>query len=56
MPHRIVDGRLELHTTRPLEDLQQLAQGGLVWKELRIQQPGLEAVFLALTGRELRDD
>ena len=41
-------------TTDPAKDLAALAARGAV-EELRLDRPGLEAVFLNLTGRRLRD-
>lgn len=48
------DGEIVIETHDPLAELARLqAEGGLV--RFRVDQPNLEAVFLKLTGRQLRD-
>jgi ABC-2 type transport system ATP-binding protein len=52
-----IDGQtLRFESTAPLQDVARLVERGLRFDALRIQQPDLESVFLALTGRRLRDD
>jgi len=51
-----LDGRvLRLETGQPLEETARLASLGLKFRTFHIEQPNLEMVFLALTGRRLRD-
>jgi ABC-2 type transport system ATP-binding protein len=51
-----LDGRvLRLQSDQPLEEAARLAARGLKFRTFRIEQPNLEMVFLALTGRRLRD-
>jgi ABC-2 type transport system ATP-binding protein len=47
--------RLRLDSDRPLEVIAKLAAGGVELLTLRVDRPDLETVFLALTGRRLRD-
>ncbi|MBZ5637327.1 MAG: ABC transporter ATP-binding protein [Acidobacteriia bacterium] len=58
-PSRIpwhLDGTsLRIETDRPLEDVARLASANLPLATLNVRRPDLEAVFLALTGRTLRD-
>jgi ABC-2 type transport system ATP-binding protein len=49
------DRRLRLDTNRPWELVAKLGAGGVEITTLRVDQPDLETVFLALTGRRLRD-
>lgn len=52
----IFDGTsLRLDTDRPLEDVARLAGRNITFRTLRLDRPDLETVFLALTGRSLRD-
>jgi ABC-2 type transport system ATP-binding protein len=52
-----IDGQtMRFESTAPLEEVAKLVERGLRFDALRIQQPDLESVFLALTGRRLRDD
>ena len=46
---------LRIETDRPLEEVVRLASEGLKFAEMKIERPDLETVFLALTGRRLRD-
>jgi ABC-2 type transport system ATP-binding protein len=55
LPGAVADGRLRLECDRPLEELMRLAAVGVKITSFRVEQPDLEAVFLALTGRRLRD-
>jgi ABC-2 type transport system ATP-binding protein len=51
-----LDGRvLRLQTEQPLEEAARLASQGLKFRRFHVEQPNLEMVFLALTGRRLRD-
>ncbi|MEW6363347.1 MAG: ABC transporter ATP-binding protein [Acidobacteriota bacterium] len=51
-----LDGlRLRFETERPLEDVARLTAGGVEFAMLNVHRPDLETVFLALTGRRLRD-
>jgi ABC-2 type transport system ATP-binding protein len=56
LPGPLVEGnRLVLETERPLAELEALTARGLKVASFRVDRPNLEAVFLALTGRRLRD-
>lgn len=46
---------LRIVTERPLDDLARIAEAGWEVTELNLERSGLEAVFLNLTGRSLRD-
>ena len=46
---------LRLETDRPLEDIAKFANAGGRISRLQVDRPDLETVFLALTGRSLRD-
>lgn len=46
---------LRLETDQPFEEAARLNETGIRMRELRVERPDLEAVFLALTGRRLRD-
>ena len=46
---------LRLESQRPFEDVARLANLNLGLRTLNVRRPDLEAVFLALTGRRLRD-
>jgi ABC-2 type transport system ATP-binding protein len=48
--------RVRLESKRPIEDLARLSGTGLNFKQVHIQRPSLEKVFLNLTGRSLRDE
>jgi len=51
-----LDGeRRRSESDTPLEDLVALAQRGVAVRSFRVDRPDLEAVFLNLTGRRLRD-
>jgi len=51
-----VDGdRLRIDTDQPMEQLAQLIQSGHKFSKVQIDRADLEAVFLNLTGRRLRD-
>jgi ABC-2 type transport system ATP-binding protein len=46
---------LRFESDRPLEEVGRLATAGVAFQSLEITKPDLETVFLALTGRSLRD-
>jgi ABC-2 type transport system ATP-binding protein len=51
-----VDGEtLRIETDQPLEEVARLARAGGKLTRLHVDRPDLEAVFLKLTGRKLRD-
>lgn len=50
-----IGNHLSLKTADPMEELAKLAGAGLIFRTLRVDRPDLEAVFLNLTGRRLRD-
>jgi len=47
--------RLRVRTERPLETLARVAGHGDAFQQVRIERADLEAVFLRLTGKKLRD-
>jgi ABC-2 type transport system ATP-binding protein len=55
LPGRLEDLSLRFETTTPLEDIAKLSSQGIRFATLQLKQPDLESVFLALTGRSLRD-
>ncbi len=55
IPWRVDGTSLRIETGRPLEDVARLASAGLPLASLNVRRPDLEAVFLSLTGRRLRD-
>src|SRR5262245_11101023 len=55
LPGRLDDLKLRFETTTPLEDIAQLSGAGVRFITLHVKRPDLESVFLALTGRSLRD-
>jgi len=46
---------LRIDTAEPLEEIGRLAAAGVKFATLHVDRPDLETVFLALTGRRLRD-
>jgi len=46
---------LRVETDQPLESLARITDAGVHFTSLRVDRPDLEAVFLNLTGRRLRD-
>ncbi len=51
-----IDGdRLRVQTDKPFDAIAELGRSGVEVGELRVDRPDLERVFLALTGRSLRD-
>jgi len=55
LPGQFEGNRLRIETTQPMADLATLARAGLNFRQLRVDRPDLEMVFLNLTGRSLRD-
>jgi len=55
IPWRVEGTSIRIETARPLEDVARLASAGLPLATLNVKRPDLEAVFLSLTGRRLRD-
>lgn len=55
LPGTRVENRLEFSSTRPLEDVTALTLKGVRFHTVQIKSPDLASVFLALTGRTLRD-
>jgi ABC-2 type transport system ATP-binding protein len=55
LPGTLAGTTLRFETDRPLEEVARLAAAGVAFRTLRVDRPDLEAVFLALTGRRLRD-
>ena len=50
------DGRtLSFRSSNPLEEIAKLSSRGVDFRTLNVSRPDLEAVFLSLTGRSLRD-
>jgi ABC-2 type transport system ATP-binding protein len=47
---------LRIATERPFESVASLGKSGLDIRQLRVERPDLERVFLELTGRTLRDE
>lgn len=57
LPAPVTDGtRLRFSSADPVTAVLRLSQSGLDFSALKISEPGLECVFLNLTGRALRDD
>ena len=46
---------VRVETKKPLEEVARLANTGKVFDSIELKRPDLESVFLALTGRRLRD-
>jgi ABC-2 type transport system ATP-binding protein len=55
LPGRLEGTSLRVDTSEPLEEIARLSAAGVRFRSLRVEQPDLEAVFLNLTGRRLRD-
>jgi ABC-2 type transport system ATP-binding protein len=55
LPGRLEGSQLRIETDRPLETVAELGGKGLKFGRLNVYQADLEAVFLNLTGRRLRD-
>jgi ABC-2 type transport system ATP-binding protein len=56
LPGSLEGQSLRFESSAPLAEVAKLVEKGLRFDSLNIQQPDLESVFLALTGRRLRDD
>ena len=55
LPGRLDGKTLRIKTDDPLREIARLGKADLPFVGLRVNQPDLERVFLALTGRRLRD-
>lgn len=55
LPGELDGTSLRLQTPQPLAEIGKLAAAGIEFTTLQVTQPDLEAVFLTLTGRRLRD-
>ncbi len=55
LPGTLDGGILSFASTDPLEDLLDLSRRGIALGGFHVERPDLEAVFLELTGRRLRD-
>ncbi len=55
LPGTLEGTTLRWEADRPLEEVGRLATSGVTLLSLRVDRPDLESVFLALTGRRLRD-
>ena len=56
LPGQLNDNTLSFLSHNPIEQISALANTGVRFATLKLSQPDLEGVFLALTGRSLRDD
>ena len=55
LPGRSDDGVLRFASAAPFEEAARLVAAGVKFASFRVDRPNLEVVFLALTGRRLRD-
>ena len=55
LPGELTNRTIRITTEKPMEDLARLTRNGHIFRQLRIDRPDLETVFLNLTGRRLRD-
>jgi ABC-2 type transport system ATP-binding protein len=55
LPGRLEGTTVRIETDEPLEEVARLAASGAKITHLQVDRPDLEAVFLTLTGRSLRD-
>ena len=55
LPGQYVDGVLRFASSSPFEEAARLVAAGVKFASFRVDRPNLEVVFLALTGRRLRD-
>jgi len=55
LPGRSDDGVLRFSSAAPFEEAARLVAAGVKFASFRVERPNLEVVFLALTGRRLRD-
>lgn len=55
LPGRLEGDTLVFESDRPFDDLRELTAAGVRIRNLSVDRPSLETVFLTLTGRSLRD-
>jgi hypothetical protein len=55
LPGTIDDKVLRLETAKPMEEFTRMVEAGARFGKVKIETADLEAVFLNLTGRRLRD-
>jgi ABC-2 type transport system ATP-binding protein len=55
LPGKLRGGQWRHETATPLEEITRLTQAGVRFQTVQITRPDLESVFLALTGKTLRD-
>ncbi len=55
LPGELQGNRLRINSSDPVKDLSILTGHGIKFRQLRVDRPDLEMVFLNLTGRSLRD-
>ena len=55
LPGKLDGTSLRIETDQPMEQFAEIAGSGLKFQSVRIERADLEAVFLNLTGRRLRD-
>jgi ABC-2 type transport system ATP-binding protein len=55
LPGRVEESVLSFGADRPFQEAARLMAAGLRFTSFRVDQPNLEAVFLRLTGKRLRD-
>jgi ABC-2 type transport system ATP-binding protein len=55
LPAPLEGQSLRFESDRPLEEVARLSSAGVAFQTLEVTRPDLETVFLALTGRSLRD-
>ncbi len=55
LPETLRDGQLRFEAAEPMETLAKLMAQGVRFQAIQISEPDLESVFLALTGKTLRD-
>ncbi len=56
LPGTLDGTRLRFESDQPFDDLAKLSGRGLKFQHVNVDRPDLESVFLALTGRRLRDE
>ena len=55
LPGKVDGSVLRFESDRPFEEAARLVAAGVRFATFRVDRPNLEVVFLALTGRRLRD-
>jgi ABC-2 type transport system ATP-binding protein len=55
LPGQLENGMLRFSSATPFEEAARLVAAGVKFASFRVDRPNLEVVFLALTGRRLRD-